>query len=272
MWAFRQLYKKGPVVRGLPGAALLLGVRDAPLQFRDPPGQRLPVPPGPSRHGGFRACATGRWAPGRGSVRTPGLPVRALVWTTTPWTLPSNLALAVGRWHHLRRAGDRRGPLPGGRGAPRADGRHPRGRPAGRRTGRQRSREGSWLGLAYRPLFDFFAAEPRAFRVLGADFVSTEEGTGIVHLAPGFGEDDQRACEQAGIAVVCPVDSRGGLPRKYRRTRVLRSSRPTAVVIRRPETERRPRLPRDLRALLSPLLADGHAARYTGPSAPGSSR
>ncbi len=44
--------------------------------------------------------------------------------------------------------------------------------------------------------------------MLEGDFVSTDEGTGIVHMAPGFGEDDQRACEQAGIAVVCPVDSR----------------------------------------------------------------
>ena len=65
------------------------------------------------------------------------------------------------------------------------------------------------VGRTYRPLFGYFAAEPNAFRVLAADFVTTEEGTGIVHMAPGFGEDDQRLCESAGIAVVCPVDDRG---------------------------------------------------------------
>jgi isoleucyl-tRNA synthetase len=45
--------------------------------------------------------------------------------------------------------------------------------------------------------------------VLGEDFVSMDEGTGIVQMAPGFGEDDQRACDAAGIAVICPVDDRG---------------------------------------------------------------
>lgn len=51
---------------------------------------------------------------------------------------------------------------------------------------------------------------PNAFHILdGSDFVSDEEGTGIVHLAPGFGEDDQRICAANGIEVVCPVDNAG---------------------------------------------------------------
>src|SRR5206468_3691965 len=50
---------------------------------------------------------------------------------------------------------------------------------------------------------------PWALRVLAGDFVSTEEGTGIVHTAPGFGEDDQRLGEANGIQVVAPVDDRG---------------------------------------------------------------
>ena len=45
--------------------------------------------------------------------------------------------------------------------------------------------------------------------VIGADFVSTEDGTGVVHMAPGFGEDDQNACHSVGIPTVCPMDSRG---------------------------------------------------------------
>ncbi|MGH7342148.1 MAG: class I tRNA ligase family protein, partial [Candidatus Rokuibacteriota bacterium] len=61
----------------------------------------------------------------------------------------------------------------------------------------------------YTPLFDFFAGQANAFRVLGADFVDTEEGTGIVHLAPGFGEEDMAVCTAAGIGVVVPVDERG---------------------------------------------------------------
>ena len=96
-------------------------------------------------------------------------------------------------------------------------------------TGRQ------LVGLSYRPLFDFFASQPNAFRVLGADFVSTEEGTGIVHLAPGFGEDDQRACEQAGIAVVCPVDSRGRFTaevRPYEGVQVFEANRPVIADLR----------------------------------------
>jgi isoleucyl-tRNA synthetase len=68
---------------------------------------------------------------------------------------------------------------------------------------------GELVGRRYRPLFDYFAGAEHAFRVLGADFVVTAEGTGVVHMAPGFGEDDQRSCEEAGIDVVCPVDEQG---------------------------------------------------------------
>ncbi|NCZ71082.1 MAG: isoleucine--tRNA ligase, partial [Actinobacteria bacterium] len=59
------------------------------------------------------------------------------------------------------------------------------------------------------PLFDYFAHTPNAFRVLAGDFVTTEDGTGVVHMAPGFGEDDQLACQAAGIETVCPMDSHG---------------------------------------------------------------
>jgi len=65
------------------------------------------------------------------------------------------------------------------------------------------------VGRTYSPLFDFFASEPNSFRLLAADFISEEEGTGAVHMAPGFGEDDQRLCEDNGIRVVVPVDQSG---------------------------------------------------------------
>ncbi len=57
--------------------------------------------------------------------------------------------------------------------------------------------------------FRYFASNPSSFIVLSADFVETGEGTGIVHIAPGFGEDDQRICADAGIPLVVPVDDAG---------------------------------------------------------------
>ena len=70
-------------------------------------------------------------------------------------------------------------------------------------------------GLKYRPLFDYFIqANPKGFLVLTDTYVTVENGTGIVHQAPGFGEDDYRVCLQAGICgkdskVICPVDAKG---------------------------------------------------------------
>ena len=125
------------------------------------------------------------------------------VWTTTPWTLPSNLALAVGPdvpYAVFERDGSRfvlgEAVLAGYetqlQGATRL----------GTVTGRDLA------GRHYRPLFPYFADTPNAFVVLAEDFVTTEEGTGVVHMAPGFGEDDQIACAAVGIPVICPVDSR----------------------------------------------------------------
>ena len=62
--------------------------------------------------------------------------------------------------------------------------------------------------MSYQPLFDYFADKRAegAFRVVAADFVSTEDGTGIVHIAPGFGEDDYQLGQREGLPVVCPID------------------------------------------------------------------
>lgn len=66
------------------------------------------------------------------------------------------------------------------------------------------------LGLSYHPLFPYFAAHRHAFKILdGSSFVTDADGTGIVHMAPGFGEDDQRVCEANGIELVVPVDGQG---------------------------------------------------------------
>ena len=130
---------------------------------------------------------------------------KILAWTTTPWTLPSNLALAVG---------------PDVDYAVMA---HPDGNKyilaAARLGGYEKELEGAeqvatlkgsdLVGRRYTPLFPFFADTENAFQVLGAEFVTTEDGTGVVHMAPGFGEDDQNECNAAGIPTICPMDEHG---------------------------------------------------------------
>ncbi|MDQ4104087.1 MAG: class I tRNA ligase family protein, partial [Actinomycetota bacterium] len=73
----------------------------------------------------------------------------------------------------------------------------------------QRLRGTELLGRRYTPPFAFFAGRERAHQVLAADYVTTDEGTGLVHLAPAFGEEDKAVTDAAGIEVVVPVDSAG---------------------------------------------------------------
>ncbi len=129
-----------------------------------------------------------------------------LAWTTTPWTLPSNMALAVGedityvRIHEKDAvyylAEDRVGDYY---------------KNESQIEKMDKVRGSELVGLQYEPLFSYFEdkKEEGAFKVYSADFVSTEEGTGIVHIAPGFGEDDANLGRQKGIPAVCPVDQEG---------------------------------------------------------------
>ncbi|HSH61080.1 MAG TPA: isoleucine--tRNA ligase, partial [Acidimicrobiales bacterium] len=124
-----------------------------------------------------------------------------LVWTTTPWTLPSNLALAVGTdIDYAVFEEDGRRYIAGAATAARYENELAAATQVGTVKG------ADLVGRRYRPLFDYFADTPGAFRVLAGDFVTIDEGTGTVHVAPGFGEDDQRVCEANGIPVVVPVD------------------------------------------------------------------
>src|SRR5690606_22178731 len=124
--------------------------------------------------------------------------------TTTPWTLPSNLALAVGPdidYAVLEKDG-KRYIIGEARLAAYA-----KELGDAERVGTLKGSD--LVGRRYTPLYDFLAekvAGTPAFTVLGADFVSTEDGTGVVHLAPAFGEDDQNACNAAGIPTVVTVD------------------------------------------------------------------
>ncbi|MEU8817705.1 isoleucine--tRNA ligase [Actinoplanes sp. NPDC048796] len=125
------------------------------------------------------------------------------VWTTTPWTLPSNLALAVGptiEYAVLEKDGEKL-ILGGSRVAAYAkelEGWEQVGTVLGSEL----------AGRRYTPLFDFLveAGGPNAFQVLAADYVTDEDGTGVVHQAPAFGEDDQNVCNAAGIPTVVTVD------------------------------------------------------------------
>jgi isoleucyl-tRNA synthetase len=133
-------------------------------------------------------------------VEEPGTSI--WIWTTTPWTLPSNLAIAVGPDidYAVMSNGTSNVVLAEARVASYA--KELEGfEQVGTRKG------SSLVGQNYEPPFDYFLGHANAHRVLGGEFVTTEDGTGVVHMAPGFGEDDQIACAAAGIAVVCPVDS-----------------------------------------------------------------
>jgi isoleucyl-tRNA synthetase len=127
--------------------------------------------------------------------------VSFLVWTTTPWTLPSNLALMVNpKLEYVKVLHGRTGK------------RHILAKNRLAAVFKEEveileSFSGEELkGKRYKPLFPFFQGP---FRVLLEEGVSAEDGTGIVHAAPAFGEMDFYACRREGIEIVCPVDRNG---------------------------------------------------------------
>ncbi|MHA7986744.1 isoleucine--tRNA ligase [Rathayibacter sp. CAU 1779] len=162
--------------------------------------------------------------------------VRALAWTTTPWTLPTNAALAVGPGiqyavvpagpngtadAEVRREGGDASEVLGGEYLLALDlvGSYAKdlgyGSADEARAAVSRIVTGSDLaGVRYDRLWDYYAdvekyGTQNAWQILVDDYVSTEEGTGIVHQAPAYGEDDQRVCAAAGIPVVISVDDGG---------------------------------------------------------------
>ncbi|MBX9151616.1 isoleucine--tRNA ligase [Rhodococcus qingshengii] len=139
----------------------------------------------------------------------PGSPLdgaNAIIWTTTPWTLPSNLATAVHpEVDYVQVLGEdgKRYVLAEARVAHYA-----------RELGEDpevvsRHKGAELVGLSYIPPFDFFLGHPNAHVVLSADYVTTDSGTGIVHLAPAFGEEDMDVATANGIEVVQPLDPGG---------------------------------------------------------------
>ncbi|MER1997577.1 MAG: isoleucine--tRNA ligase [Arthrobacter sp.] len=154
--------------------------------------------------------------------------VNAIAWTTTPWTLPTNMALAVGP--DVRYAVVPAGPNgtlldQGTAGEARFllaedlvasyakdlgydDADAARAAVSSVHTGKELE------GLRYVPLWDYYADAEKwgtanAWRIVVADYVTTTDGTGIVHQAPAYGEDDQKVCEANGIPVILSVDEGG---------------------------------------------------------------
>lgn len=134
----------------------------------------------------------------------------ALIWTTTPWTLPSNLAAAVHPELDYVVVAPAGGDFAGQRLILAATALPRYARELGEDPPIvDRLRGTDLVGRRYTPPFAYFEKAENAHVFLAADFVNAEEGTGLVHMAPGFGEDDKLAADAAGITPVVPVDSRG---------------------------------------------------------------
>lgn len=178
----------------------------------------------------------------------------ALVWTTTPWTLPSNFAIAVGPDVDYVVIEPVDGAFPGEKillakarlGAYEKEfGEEPK--VVAEYKGRDLE------GKRYHPIFDFFSRDSEApgenaWQIRCADYVSTEDGTGLVHIAP-YGEEDMFVLAAAGIKVVETVDAAGNMMSNvpdYEGQNVFDVNRPiindlrdsSGPLARRPESER----------------------------------
>jgi isoleucyl-tRNA synthetase len=156
-----------------------------------------------------------------------------LIWTTTPWTLPANLAVAVASeleygvydfdseklvFHNAllpsvnavynRRAASG-GPDNSLSGSPQATGSEYRG---GRLVSNEVLEGSDLVGLTYQHPF---LNDGRTRQIFAADFVTADAGTGLVHIAPGHGHDDYQLGQQHGLPVLAPVDDRGCLTAEF---------------------------------------------------------
>lgn len=192
-WVFQEMYKKGLIYEGYKVVPYSVGISTSLSNFEANLNYKM--------------------------VQDPALTVsfalkehpntHALAWTTTPWTLPSNLGLAVGTDLDYVKVRE----LSTGRFLILAEARLAATfkYPAKEVEVIETMKGSSLIGLTYTPLFPFFAdrAAKGAFKIISAEHVTTESGTGIVHMAPAFGEEDYVACAKAGIPMVNPVDDDG---------------------------------------------------------------
>jgi len=127
-----------------------------------------------------------------------------LAWTTTPWTLPSNLALAVGsNIEYVKVAHE---------GKKYILAKDLVNKYFEQPTIIETFHGKELLGKKYEPLFPYFVSKfskTKAWSVIEASHVTTDDGTGIVHMAPAFGEDDFEACQKNKIPFIQPIDTAG---------------------------------------------------------------
>ncbi len=127
-----------------------------------------------------------------------------LAWTTTPWTLPANLAVAVNKdvQYSVLEGNGERLVL-----ATEVKERYEEELKDYKEIAKKKGVE--FIGAKYEPPFNYYQGHENSHVVMHADFVNAEDGTGVAHEAPGFGEDDQKLCEEHGIEIVVPVDKQG---------------------------------------------------------------
>ncbi|OMH81083.1 Isoleucine-tRNA ligase, cytoplasmic [Zancudomyces culisetae] len=199
-WVFKQLYEKEQVYRGVRVMPYSTGCTTPLSNFEA--GQNYKDVSDPAVVVGFKVA---------GEEKT-----YFAAWTTTPWTLPSNLALCVHKDMDYVKIED----AESGNVYILAEKRlcELYKNPAkAKMTVLEKMKGSALVGMRYEPLFDYFAEEykERAFKVLQDDYVTDDSGTGVVHQAPGFGEDDFRVCQANGVIgdeaddLPCPVDEDG---------------------------------------------------------------
>ncbi|SJN29228.1 Isoleucyl-tRNA synthetase [Micrococcus lylae] len=222
LWAFKSLHSKGLTYQGFrvlpycwkdetPLSNHELRMDDDVYKMRQDPSVTVSFPlTGEVVDGGSASAETAAALAG----------VHVVAWTTTPWTLPTNAALAVGPEvsYAVVPAGPKGSAIDAERFLLAEDlvGAHAKELgyedAAAALDAIAETHTGATLGgLRYEPLFTYFAdteeyGTEKAWQLLVDDYVSTEDGTGVVHQAPAYGEDDQRVCEAAGIPVVLSVD------------------------------------------------------------------
>ena len=188
-WLIKKIYEKGLLYKGhkihwySPGSGTILSSHEVSLGYKEVQDPSVTVR--------FRSL-----------VRPD---TYLLAWTTTPWTLISNTALAVGS--DIEYVSVRCTSLPESE-LILARARLEMLREDYEITGTLSGEE--LVGERYEPLFSFFKNQNQdAWRIVAADFVSTEDGTGIVHIAPAFGADDYAVGKLHGFPVLNPIDLRG---------------------------------------------------------------
>ena len=211
MWAFKTLYDKGLIYQGfrvLPyswAEHTPLSNQETRLddsyKDRQDPTLTVTFPITGADEGSAGAKALDRLSD-----------VSFLAWTTTPWTLPSNLALAVHpdvRYVVVTVGEDGLEEFVGRKFLLAEELVSAYKKELGSAEVVDTFTGSELEGLTYKPLFDFFLDTENAFHVLLAEYVTTEDGTGVVHQAPAFGEDDMNTCKKYGVGLVIPVDMDG---------------------------------------------------------------